>query len=215
MIQAIACRHAFSSRIYKHLRQKILKNRALVGTIVVHEKDLEPLAKLVHELAADPAGRDKLVVVARDGDRNKSAVALRDSFDESCAFCTDGASVGRVLDVAALEDLAVNCPQCSSDSELGVRRVRVLARLERLGDQGFDLGVRKGRHGWCLLLRTGDECVEWGMQRWGARKKLRTASNQNNGWLSGKTEYRGKLRGGIAVTDLHLYHWTPCSHLYL
>lgn len=60
----------------KGIGQEIFKDGSPIGPIIVHEKNFEVLAKLVHKLSADTAGCDELVVVAGDRNGDKPSMAI-------------------------------------------------------------------------------------------------------------------------------------------
>lgn len=128
----------------KGIRQKIFKDSPPIGPIVVHKEDFKILAKLVHKLSADTTGCDEMVVVAGHRNSDKPSMAIRDRLGKRRPLGTNGSTVCGILDIAALEDLAVNRPKRRADSESRVRAVGRFPCLEGLGDEIFDLSV--GQH---------------------------------------------------------------------
>ena len=81
-------------------------------------------------LAADAARRDGRLEIADNGDRAEFAFALGDGCEDRGAFGAIGGAVGRVLDVAAVNDGAVIGQQSGADLEFGVGRVSALTGLK-------------------------------------------------------------------------------------
>lgn len=125
----------------KGIRQEIFKDSPPIGPIVVHKEDLKTLTKLVHKLSADATGCDEMTVVGSHRNSDKPSMAIGDRLDKRCPFGTDGSTVCGILDIAALEDLAVDRPKRRTDSEPRVRTVGCFPCFEGLGDEIFDLPV--------------------------------------------------------------------------
>src|SRR5712691_10458750 len=100
----------------------------------VGEVDVEVAAELPEDLTARAARRRLPLGISDDRDAREDVVALGERLEHRDALRADRQTVGRVLDVAASEDGAVAGLERGADLEPRVRRVRVLARSARRGD---------------------------------------------------------------------------------
>lgn len=107
----------------------------------IDQEYFDVAAKFPKNLAACAAGRCEFIGIGRDGDPAKSPHAFRNRLENSDALGAQRQAVSRVLDVAAGVNAAGRVLECRADTEMRIRRVRVLARLER----GLEQSIRHAR----------------------------------------------------------------------
>src|SRR5436190_23160743 len=87
------------------------------------------VAEFPEQLAAGAAGRRRALAVSHDGYGHEFPLSLGKRFPQRDSLRADRQSVGRVLHVAAPEDLTARSQQRRADFEPGIGRVSVLARF--------------------------------------------------------------------------------------
>ena len=139
--------HGYSSSLASNGSGSRSDSRSVaVVSLEVGEDHVDVAAVLPQELAAGPAGRRRVLGVGDDDDAREDVVAVGEGFDERDAFGAKGQAVGRVLDVAARDDVAVARLERRAHLEAGVAGVRPRAGERGGGDERLgQIGLGRDR----------------------------------------------------------------------
>jgi hypothetical protein len=117
---------------------------ALDFAFEVGENHFRIAAEFPQDLAARPAGRRERVGVRDDGDGVKSAFAFGNGLEDGDPLGAQRQSIRGVFYVAPGENSSGFGAYGRAHAEIGLRRVRVLARGSRRGDQCGVLSIHPG-----------------------------------------------------------------------
>src|SRR5882724_11342455 len=113
----------------KRFRKQLAHGDDFGFALQIREDHRYVAAKFPDQLAAGTARRRKRIRVRHHGDGVEAALSFADRFENGDAFSANGEAVRGVFDVAASENPARSGAKGGTNPKIGVRRMRVLARL--------------------------------------------------------------------------------------